>query len=114
MVEVLRRSLTSFPRHYLFVQSGKDKDKLKPYILSNSHSQFVKRVFETIFDRSQGVSLWRHVYISENVEFTDVPYEEVEKAANLSGQSVETQLLMYKGHAKSVIKRRTEEDKTKG
>ena len=36
------------------------------------------------------------------------------KAANLSGQSVETQLLMYKGHAKSVIKRRTEEDKTKG
>ena len=66
LVEVLRRSLTSFPRQYLFVQSG--KDKLKPYILNNSYSQFVKRAFETNFDRSQGVSLWRRVYISENVE----------------------------------------------
>ena len=76
-----------------------------PFTVNNSYSQFVKRAFETNFDeRSQGVSLWRRVYVSENVEFTDVPYDEVEKAANLSSQSVETQLLMYKGHKNSTKK----------
>ena len=109
MVEVIHRSLEAFPRKYLFVHTN--DEKRVPFTINNSYSQFVKRAFETNFERSQGVSLWRRVYVSENVEFTDVPYDEVEKAANLSSQSVETQLLMYKGHKNSTIKRRTEEEK---
>jgi len=95
LVTVLKRSLSLFPREYLFI-SMDARAKGQPYTKNNSYSQYVKRAFEKMFGKSMGVSLWRKVYVSETVDFNGTTYEELKANARLACQTVESQLRVYK------------------
>jgi hypothetical protein len=43
-----------------------------------------------------GVSLWRSVYISANVDFNGTPYKILERNAFYKGSSIEQELLTYR------------------
>lgn len=92
IVKILKESLSRFPRQHLFVQS---KAPI-PYTKSNSYAQFVKRTFDEHFGRAMGTSLWRRVYIAENVDFNKSSFAEIQANARLSGHSPATQLQIYK------------------
>lgn len=75
------RSLEILPRKYLFV----DKQG-RPYTKNNSYSQFVKRAFEGLFGKGKnmGVSLWRHVYVSSQIDFNKMSEHDIaEKIKNM-------------------------------
>lgn len=95
LVAVLKRSLSLFPRDYLFI-SMDARAKGLPYAKNNSYSQYVKRAFEKMFGKSMGVSLWRKVYVSETVDFNGTTYEDLKANARLACQTVESQLKVYK------------------
>jgi hypothetical protein len=110
LVTVLEKSLKTFPRKYLFVSTNGDT-KGKPYTKNSSYSMFVRRAFEQHCGKSMGVSLWRHVYIGENVDFNLSSYEELEDAARLYGHSIGMQLLVYKPMGPNhPVQRRTQEE----
>lgn len=92
LVSDIKESLRLFPRSHLIVSLRLQQ----PYEKNNSYSQYVKRVFSKHFGRAMGVSLWRSVYISANVDFNDTPYEVLERNALYMGSSVEQELLTYR------------------
>jgi hypothetical protein len=98
MALIIKRSLVAFPRDHLFVHTrGKDKSTTRhPYDKNDSYGKFVRRAFETHFGKTQGVTLWRRVYVTECVDFNTKTYKELKDDAHKSGQSVATQLLVYK------------------
>jgi hypothetical protein len=79
--EGLRRdiitSLARHPRVFLFA-----KDDGEP-MSNNTYSAFVKRTFTEFFGRGTGVSLLRHIYITEKLDFDDMTLEEQENEAKL-------------------------------
>jgi hypothetical protein len=77
LVRDIRSSLRRWPRSYLFVSEGGDP------MSNNTYSQFVKRTFEELFGRGTGVSLLRHIYITEKLNFDDMTLEEQEEEARL-------------------------------
>jgi hypothetical protein len=77
LVRDIRQSLSRWPRDYLFV---KDDGEPMP---NNTYSQFVKRTFEEYFGRATGVSLLRHIYISEKLDFDNMTLEEQNEEARL-------------------------------
>ncbi len=77
LVRDIRQSLARWPREYLFVKDGGDP------MPNNTYSQFVKRTFEEYFGRATGVSLLRHIYISEKLDFDDMTLEEQNEEARL-------------------------------
>jgi hypothetical protein len=77
LVRDIETSLARFPRLYLF-----RKDDGEP-MSNNTYTVFVKKTFEEYFGRSTGVSLLRHIYISEKLEFDDMTLEEQEEEAKL-------------------------------
>jgi len=90
--DILRDSLKRYPREYLFIstQGG-------PYELNNSYTQFVRNTFGDLFDgRKLGVSLWRHVYVSEKVDFNAMQHNEIIESAQKMGTSVMQQMMVYK------------------
>ena len=50
---------------------------------NNTYSVFVKKTFEDFFGRATGVSLLRHIYITEKLEFDDMTLEEQDAEAKL-------------------------------
>ncbi len=76
-VKDLRASLQRWPREYLFV-----KEDGEP-MSNNTYSQFVMRIFKELFGRSTGVSLLRHIYISEKLDLDNMTLEEQEEEARL-------------------------------
>jgi hypothetical protein len=50
---------------------------------NNTYSVFVKHTFEELFGRSTGVSLLRHIYITEKLDFDDMTIQEQEDEAKL-------------------------------
>lgn len=60
--KVIKESLRRHPRDYLFV--GHDR---KPYSTNDSYGKYVVRVFNTLFGKKTGTSLWRHIFITEKV-----------------------------------------------
>lgn len=70
-------SLARHPRAYLF-----RKDDGEP-MSNNTYSVFVKKTFEEFFGRATGVSLLRHIYITEKLEFDDMTLEEQNAEAKL-------------------------------
>lgn len=88
----IKQSLASFPRQYLIISQRTQT----PYTINNSYSQYVKRTFEKLFGRSMGVSLWRHIYITANVDFNNTSYQELEKLAHLKGHSLQQEFLSYR------------------
>ena len=73
----IRASLSRHPRDYIFQKSDG-----KPY--SNSvYATYVRRTFEELFGRATGVSLLRHIYITEKLDFDDMTLEERDEEAKL-------------------------------
>ena len=93
-VNLLIRSLKAFPRKYLF--GFILQNHIVPYELNNSYGHFVQRAFFTLFGKAQGVSLWRHVYIRERIDFNMMSHKELRKKARLMGHSIGQQLSVYK------------------
>ena len=50
---------------------------------NNTFSVFVKTTFEQLFGRATGVSLLRHIYITEKLNFDDMTLEEQNEEAKL-------------------------------
>jgi len=73
----LRTSLSRHPREYVFT-----KEDGTP-MSNNTYSVFVKHIFEELFGRSTGVSLLRHIYITEKLDFDDMTIQEQEDEAKL-------------------------------
>jgi hypothetical protein len=70
-------SLRRYPRENLFINRFGN-----PY--SNKlFSKFVIRAFETMFGRATGVTMLRHIYITEKVDMNDAPYERAEIARQM-------------------------------
>lgn len=110
LIKIIQDSLVKYPRTYLITQS---RSPTQPYDLNNSYAQFVKRAFDYHFDgRSMSASLWRHVFVAENVDFVNTPNDVLMKNARLSGQSLTTQLLIYKNvNIPAKLKLKTEAEK---
>lgn len=70
-------SLRRWPREFLF-----RKDDGLP-MSNNTYSAFVKKSFEDFFGRATGVSLLRHIYITEKLDFDDMTLEEQNTEAKL-------------------------------
>ena len=73
----IQTSLARHPRAYLF-----RKDDGEP-MSNNTYSVFVKKTFDEFFGRATGVSLLRHIYITEKLEFDDMTLEEQAEEAKL-------------------------------
>jgi len=77
LVKDIQTSLNRWPRDYLF-----RKDDGEP-MSNNTYSVFVKTTFEQLFGRATGVSLLRHIYITEKLNFDDMTLEEQDEEAKL-------------------------------
>jgi hypothetical protein len=91
LVDDIQASLNQFPRQFLITDSNG-----QPYQKNNSYSQYVKRTFGFLFGKDMGVSLWRSVYISANVDFNETSYAELEKNAHFKGHSLSQEFLSYR------------------
>jgi hypothetical protein len=112
-VKVIRQSIELFPRDHLFV-STIGKNKGTPYTKANSYSQFVIRACNEHFNRKMGVSLWRHMYIAENVDFNYGNKKEINEGARLSGHSMQTQWAIYhQANQLGISKKKTKEEQMK-
>ena len=70
-------SLSRWPRDYLFQK--RDGEPMS----NNTYSVFVKNTFGELFGRATGVSLLRHIYITEKLDFDDMTMEEQDAEAKL-------------------------------
>jgi hypothetical protein len=77
LVRDIETSLARWPRDYLF-----RKDDGEP-MSNNTYSVFVKTTFSDFFGRATGVSLLRHIYITEKLNFDDMTLEEQGEEAKL-------------------------------
>lgn len=77
LVSDIQTSLRRWPRKFLFVKENGDP------MSNNTYSVFVKHTFEELFGRSTGVSLLRHIYITEKLNFDDMTLEERDNEAKL-------------------------------
>lgn len=91
LYEDIMKSLQMFPREFLFTNQ-----KGEPYVLNNSYTQFVKRAFETMFKKSMGVSLWRHVYVSTEMDFHRMSDKEIQDKVRKMGTSEHQLKHVYK------------------
>ena len=76
-VRDLEQSLTRWPREYLF-----RKDDGEP-MSNNTYTVFVKTTFQDLFGRATGVSMLRHIYITEKLNFDNMTLEEQSEEAKL-------------------------------
>lgn len=77
LVRDIETSLRRWPREYLI-----RKDDGEP-MSNNTYSAFVKATFQQIFGRATGVSLLRHIYITEKLNYEDMTLEEQDHEAKL-------------------------------
>lgn len=77
LVRDILTSIKRWPRNFLFV-----KEDGEP-MSNNTYTQFVQATFKELFGRETGVSLLRHIYISEKLDFDDMTLEEQEEEARL-------------------------------
>lgn len=68
-------SLQRWPRTYLFT-----KEDMTP-MSNNTYTAFVRSIFEDLFGKATGVSLLRHIYISEKLNLDNMTLEEQEEEA---------------------------------
>lgn len=78
LVRDIRQSLRRWPRDYVFV-----KERGGGPMSNNTYSHYVQRTFEELFGRGTGVSLLRHIYISEKLDFDNMTMEEQDEEARL-------------------------------
>jgi len=77
LVRDIETSLRRWPRDYLI-----RKDDGEP-MTNNTYSAFVKATFQQIFGRATGVSLLRHIYITEKLNYDNMTLEEQDHEAKL-------------------------------
>lgn len=77
LVKDIVTSVKRWPREYVF-----RKDDGEP-MSNNTYTAFVKATFEKLFGRATGVSMLRHIYITEKLNFDDMTLEEQETEAKL-------------------------------
>lgn len=87
----IHTSLKRYPRSYLFTDN-----KGKPYTKNNSYSKFVQRSFQHLFGKSMGVSLWRHVWVSTQMDMQNMSQKELSKKIQLMGTSEHQTKNVYK------------------
>ena len=75
LVSDIQDSLRRWPREHMFRKEDGDP------MSNNTYTVFVKTTFEQLFGRATGVSLLRHIYITEKLNFDDMTLEEQEKEA---------------------------------
>lgn len=85
--KVLAVSLKLFPRKHLFISPR----SWEPYEKSNSYAQFVRRTFIDLFGKSAGVTLARHAFINERIDFNKMSIAERETIAQKMGHSMDMQ-----------------------
>ncbi len=83
LVRDIHTSLKRWPRKYLFVKDAEKERGGKEPMNNGTYSAFVQRTFEHLFGRGTGVSLLRHIYISEKLNFDNMTLEEQEEEARL-------------------------------
>ncbi len=83
LVKDIRTSVERWPRKYLFVKDAEKPRGGKEPMNNGTYSAFVQRTFEHLFGRGTGVSLLRHIYISEKLDFDNMTLEEQEEEARL-------------------------------
>lgn len=81
--DIFLESRKKHDRKYLFI--GKDKG---PFKTSNAFSKFVIRTFGNVYGKNTGVSLLRHAYINEKVDFQHASIEQKRKIADSMGHDV--------------------------
>ena len=84
-------SLQVHPREFLFTNI-----KGEPYTKNNSYSQFVKRAFLSMFGKPMGVSLWRHVYVSTEMDLHRMSDREIQERVRKMGTSEQQLKHVYK------------------
>lgn len=77
LVHDLKTSLRRWPRKYVFQKANGEP------MSNNTYSAFVRSTFEQYFGRATGVSLLRHIYITEKLDFDDMTLEEQAEEAKL-------------------------------
>lgn len=92
LVSIINDSVNQFPREYLIISSRTHE----PYDKKNSYSHFVRRTFYKYFGKAMGISLWRNVYVRANIDFNEMPYNEMAESARLSGHSVNQMFKTYR------------------
>jgi hypothetical protein len=81
-------SIRRHPRTHLFVNRFG-----KPFASNNAYSKYVIRIFEALFGRSTGVTMLRHIFITEKVDFNEMNDEQLEE---ISGQMMHSTGLQRK------------------
>lgn len=82
LADVITASLARHPRRYLFV--GRDG---RPFKTSNAYSKFVIHTYKTHFGRGVGVSMLRHIYISERLDMNKLTVKDKDDIAKAMGHS---------------------------
>lgn len=108
LTKALLVSLKLFPRNFLFISPK----TWKPYIKSNSYAQFVRRTFQELFDgRSAGVTMARHAYINERIDFNKLSIAEREAIAKQMGHSIGMQSIYKWKNIDGLLTRRHKKKK---
>lgn len=70
-------SLRRHPRDYLFMNRFND-----PFKTNDAFSKFVIRTFKRLFDRNTGVTMLRHIFITEKLSWDEMNDEELDDVAH--------------------------------
>jgi hypothetical protein len=82
----VRDSLRRHPREYLFVNRFG-----RPFATNDAFSKFVRRIFLKLFGRGTGVTMLRHIFITEKVSFDELDDDELEGVARQMMHSTDLQ-----------------------
>lgn len=72
----IKDSVRRYPREYLFVNKSGE-----PFETNNSFTKYVIRVFRNYFGRDTGMTMLRHIFITEKVSFDEMDDDELEGIA---------------------------------
>ena len=97
-VKLIRKSLEILPRDYLIINNRRNPYNNKTY------SKFFTRACEHHFDKAMSASLWRVVFVGENVDFNVDPLV-LEENARLMGHSSAMQMNVYRKLHKYIERR---------
>ena len=72
----IKASLRRHPRDYLFVNRFRN-----PFASNDGYSKFVVNTFSKLFGRNTGVTMLRHIFITEKLSFDEMDDDELEGVA---------------------------------
>ena len=87
---VIRDSLRRWPRNYLFTNA-----KNEPFD-NHAYAHFVQRSFHKMFGRNTGMSLLRHIFVSEQADLATMSDRDKEELAGKMMHSTREQMTTYR------------------